>query len=89
MQYEIQIGKCFDIEKKINIPKQIIIISKEQLDIIEAFATQKKNPGEETIYILNDCEFTVRLKLEMRQTNLDKILKDKSTSHTELKNKVD
>ena len=43
MKYEIHIGERFDIEQKTTIPKQVIIITSDQLATIEEFAQIRKD----------------------------------------------
>lgn len=40
-------------------PKQKIIITKEQLEVIETFVNTIKDNKLNTIYILNQCEFKI------------------------------
>lgn len=69
-QYEIHIGNVYDLESKINKPKQTIIITKEQLMVIEQFAYTRKDEDLNTIYILNHCEFKVTPHLEFEKVIL-------------------
>ena len=39
------------------IPLQKIIITQEQIEVIEMFASQRKDAELNTIYKLNECEF--------------------------------
>jgi len=59
MKYEIHIGERFDIEQKTTIPKQVIIITSDQLATIEEFAHIRKDSELNKIYRLNECEFKV------------------------------
>ncbi len=57
--YEIKIkADSFDLKSMVCV-QQTIIITEEQLAIIDRFANTKKDSQLETIYTLNDCEFTV------------------------------
>ncbi len=58
-KYEIHIGEIFDSTTNSKKPKQIMIITQEQLAIIEHFADQIKDAELNTIYRLNDCEFRI------------------------------
>ncbi len=58
-KYEIHIGECFDLLSNTKKPKQVLIITREQLAIIEHFANQRKDEELKTIYKLNDFEFTI------------------------------
>lgn len=57
--YVIKIGEAFDLEKGQKTSKQRIYITSAQLEIIELFASQRKDSDLNTIYKLNDCEFTI------------------------------
>ena len=59
--YEIQIGETFDPTTNSKIPKQTLIITREQLAIIEIFADERKDADLNIIYKLNECEFRVGL----------------------------
>ena len=56
---EIHIGKIYDLESKTEKPKQTMIITREQLAVIEQFADTRKDEDLNTIYKLNQCEFKV------------------------------
>lgn len=58
-KYEIHIGEYYDLEEKVNKPKQKLIITGEQLEAIETFASKRKDSELNTIYKINDCEFRV------------------------------
>ena len=58
-KFEIQIGKVYDLESKTEKPKQTLIITGEQLAVIEQFADTRKDEDLNTIYRLNECEFKV------------------------------
>jgi len=59
MKYEIHIGEIFDLTTSSKKPKQTLIITQEQLAVIEQFASQRKDAELNTIYKLNDCEFKI------------------------------
>jgi hypothetical protein len=59
MKYEIHIGEIFDLTTKSKKPKQILIITQDQLAVIEQFADQRKDAELNTIYRLNECEFRI------------------------------
>jgi len=59
MKYEIHIGEIFDLATSSKKPKQTLIITQEQLAVIEQFASQRKDAELNTIYKLNDCEFKI------------------------------
>jgi hypothetical protein len=58
-KFEIHIGKIYDLGSKTETPKQTMIITSEQLAIIEQFADTRKDEDLNTIYRLNQCEFKV------------------------------
>ncbi len=58
-KFEIHIGKTYDLESRIEKPKLTIIITREQLAVIEHFADTRKDEDLNTIYRLNQCEFKV------------------------------
>lgn len=59
-KYEIHIGKALNANNlSETIPLQKIIITQEQLAVIEMFADQRKDKELNTIYKLNDCEFRI------------------------------
>lgn len=58
-KYEIRIGKFLDLATNREVAKQKIIITQDQLNLIEYFANTRKDAELNTIYILNDCEFTI------------------------------
>ena len=73
MKYEIHIGKAYNADDLTEIvPLQKIIITEEQLSIIEMFAHQRKDENLQIIYKINDCEFTVKPHFDV-----DEILKSK------------
>ena len=58
-KYEIHIGEIFDLTTNSKKPKQTIIITQDQMVVIEQFASQRKDAGLNTIYKLNECEFRI------------------------------
>lgn len=78
-KFEIRIGKVFDATKNIYAPKQTLIVNKDQLAIIEQFASQRKDSELNTIYKLNDCEFTVfpHINMDIKRCIKDKAYPDK------------
>lgn len=58
-KYEIHIGEILDLTTNSKKPKQILIITQEQLEVIEQFAYQRKDAELNTIYRLNECEFRI------------------------------
>lgn len=59
-KYEIHIGEIFDLKKNTMIPKQILIVTQEQHEVILHFADQRKDAELNTIYKLNECEFRIK-----------------------------
>lgn len=70
MKHEIHIGEVFDTETNSNKPKQVLIITDEQLAIIERFAHTKKDAELNTIYVINDCVFRIYPHFEPRNTKI-------------------
>jgi len=58
-KYEIHIGEIFDLTTNLKKPKQTLIITQDQLAVIEQFADQRKDAELNTIYKLNECEFRI------------------------------
>lgn len=58
-KYEIHIGEIFDLTTNSKKPKQTLIITQDQLAVIEQFADQRKDAELNTIYKLNECEFRI------------------------------
>lgn len=58
-KFEIHIGEIYDLESKTKKPKQTMIITREQLAVIEQFADTRKDEDLNTIYRINQCEFKV------------------------------
>ena len=66
MKHEIHIGEVFDTETNSTKPKQVLIITDDQLAIIERFAHTKKDAELNTIYDINDCIFRIYPHFEIR-----------------------
>ena len=58
-KFAIHIGKIYDLESKTEKPKLTMIITREQLALIEQFADTRKDEDLNIIYRLNQCEFKV------------------------------
>ena len=58
-KYEIHIGEIFDLTTSSKKPKQTLIITQDQLAVIEQFSDQRKDAELNTIYKLNECEFRI------------------------------
>jgi len=58
-KFEIHIGKIYDLESKTEKPERTMIITREQLAVIEQFADTRKDEYLNSIYKLNQCEFKV------------------------------
>jgi len=59
-KYEIHIGEIFDLTTNTKRPKQILVVTQEQHDAIIHFADQRKDAELNTIYKLNECEFSIK-----------------------------
>ena len=58
-KYEIHIGEILNLNTGLNEPKQKIIITQSQFEVIEIFAHQTKDAELNTIYQLNECKFYI------------------------------
>lgn len=58
-KYEIHIGEIFDLATNSKRPERILIITEDQLTIIEQFANQRKDAELNIFYKLNECEFRI------------------------------
>jgi len=67
MKYKIQIGSIFNIEESRVEPKTVIEISEDQKMLIDQFAWTRKDENLNTIYRINDCEFTMVPVLEINE----------------------
>ena len=59
MKYVIQIGSVIQYPQMTKRPEQELIITQDQLALIETFANTRKDEKLRTWYKLNECEFTV------------------------------
>lgn len=57
--YIINIGEVLDVESNLIRPKQTLIISNEQFEVIKQFANTEKDADLNTVYIINDFKFKV------------------------------
>jgi hypothetical protein len=57
-KYELWIGEFVDFAGN-KLPIRKLIITEEQLAIIEQFSSTRKDSELNTIYKLNDCEFSI------------------------------
>lgn len=60
-KYEIHIGEVIEHPSGEKRPKQIMEITDEQRQIVEAFADTRKDENLNTIYKINQCEFTIHI----------------------------
>ena len=60
MKYEIHIGNAFNMDTKMQDAKFKIIITQEQLTVIEQFADIELDAELKRTYIINKCRFTVQ-----------------------------
>ena len=58
-KYEIHIGEVIEHPSGQKRPKQIMKITDEQRQIIEAFADLRKDENLNTVYKINQCEFRI------------------------------
>jgi hypothetical protein len=72
MKYEIQIGEVYDMNASKIIPKRRIIITEEQLSIIEELADIHRDEELDKIYKINACYFKVvpNYSLEEAMSNI-------------------
>lgn len=63
--YEIHIGKVIDLQTGGMKPNQVITINEDQLELIKTFAYTSKDKDLNTLYRLNDCQFTVVPKFDI------------------------
>jgi len=59
MKYEIHIGEVYDLNESKVVPKRKIIITEEQLSIIEELADIHKDEEMNKVYKINACYFRV------------------------------
>ncbi len=59
MNYEIHIGRIWDLKNHRHVPKQIITITEDQRQALVQFANITKDHELNNIYKINDCEFTI------------------------------
>jgi|VirMetMinimDraft_7_1064189.scaffolds.fasta_scaffold55078_2 hypothetical protein len=58
-KYELHIGKAYNLETKMEDAKFKIIVTKEQMQVIEHFADIEMDAELNKTYILNKCRFKV------------------------------
>ena len=58
-KYELHIGKAYNLETKMEDAKFKIIVTKEQMQVIEHFAYIEMDAELNKTYILNKCRFKV------------------------------
>jgi hypothetical protein len=69
-KYEIHIGKALNANNlSETVPLQKIIITQEQLAVIEMFADKIKDKNLNTIYKLNQCEFRIFPHFDLEESN--------------------
>lgn len=59
IKYEIHIGKKIEFGSGKEMPNQIRLITEKEFELISLFASTRKDENLNTIYRLNDCEFSV------------------------------
>ena len=67
MKYKIQIGSILVLPQGKLEPKQTIIISEEQFEVIKQFASVEKDENLNDIYKLNECVFTIVPHFEIEE----------------------
>jgi hypothetical protein len=65
MKYEIHIGESIDLETNDKNPYRVMIITPDQLALIEVFAHIRKDSQLNNIYKLNDVEFKITPFIEV------------------------
>lgn len=56
--------RSFDLTTNSKKPKNTLIVTQDQLAVIEQFADQRKDAELNTIYRLNECEFRILLHFD-------------------------
>lgn len=64
--YEIHIGQLWDLKLSRHVPKQLILITEDQKQIIEHFANVTKDSDLNNVYRINDCEFRIMPHIEIK-----------------------
>ena len=64
MIYELHIGKVFDLSENTEKPKFKLVVTEPELNVLKWFTSTRKDADLNTIYMLNDVEFTVSPLLE-------------------------
>ena len=67
MKYKIQIGSVVILPEGKKEPKQTIIITEEQFEVIKQFASIEKDEELNDIYKLNECVFSVVPHFEVEE----------------------
>lgn len=69
MNYIINIGEVFDVCLNTMKPKQTLIITNEQFEIIKQFANTEKDADLNTLYVINNSKFSVVPEFKIRFPN--------------------
>ena len=64
MNYEIRIGRAFDIEKNAVTAFKTIKISEDQMNILVQFAEKRIDKNGDPIYKIGECEFTIGINID-------------------------
>jgi hypothetical protein len=64
MNYEIRIGRAFDIEKNATTAFKTIKISEDQMNILILFAEKSIDKNCDLIYKIGECEFTIGINID-------------------------
>ena len=67
LNYEMHIGKVFNMETQREEAKFKIIITQEQFSFIEQFADIELDSELKRTYIINKCRFTIRPHFEPKK----------------------
>ena len=57
--YELHIGQKLCTETITWVPKQVLVITDDQREIIELFASRRKDADLNTVYAINNIDFTI------------------------------
>lgn len=64
MNFEICIGKSWNMELKMECPAKVLKISEDQKNILILFAEKKIDKNCNPIYKIGECEFTLTLNFD-------------------------
>jgi hypothetical protein len=64
MNFEICIGKAWNMELKLDGPAKVLKISEDQKNILLLFAEKRIDKNCNPIYKIGECEFTITLSFD-------------------------